>query len=85
VGTVWTEKAVLYWSKSVKTFGVFSFGVLLAVTAAAQQGEDKRPKIDVDNYAIDAQINPDTQTLTARAAVRFASRRPNHEPHLRTQ
>jgi hypothetical protein len=55
----------------VKTFGVFSFGVLLAVTAAAQQGEDKRPKIDVDNYAIDAQINPDTQTLTARAAVRF--------------
>ena len=35
------------------------------------QQEDKRPRIDVDNYTIDAQINPDTQTLTARAAVRF--------------
>ncbi len=35
------------------------------------QGEDRISKIDVDNYTIDVQINPDTQSLTARAAVRF--------------
>ena len=33
--------------------------------------DDKRTHIDVDSYIIDAQINPDTRTLTARAAVRF--------------
>jgi hypothetical protein len=46
----------------------------LAALTAAGQGlaqEDKRSRIDVDNYTIDAQINPDTQTLSARAAVRF--------------
>ena len=38
---------------------------------AQATGDDKRSRIDVDSYTIDAQINPDTQTLTARAAVRF--------------
>ena len=33
--------------------------------------DDRRARIDVDSYTIDAQINPETQTLTARAAVRF--------------
>jgi len=56
----------------VKTPGVLFFCALMAIgPAAAQQGEDKRAKIDVDNYAIDVQINPDTQSLTAQAAVRF--------------
>ena len=35
---------------------------------------DKRAQashIDVDHYTIDAQINPDTQTLNAHVAVRF--------------
>ena len=48
--------------------------VLLGVsltTAGAFAQEDKRSHIDVDNYVIDAQINPDTQTLTARATVKF--------------
>jgi tetratricopeptide (TPR) repeat protein len=63
----------------MKTIGICVIGALLAsAPAVAQQGgnqggnqEDKRPRIDVDNYTIDVQINPDTQTLTARAAVRF--------------
>lgn len=59
----------------MKTIGICVLGALLAsAPAVAQQGgnqEDKRPRIDVDNYTIDVQINPDTQTLTARAAVRF--------------
>src|ERR1700704_3405889 len=33
--------------------------------------EDKRSRIDVESYVIDAQVNPDTQTLAARATVRF--------------
>jgi hypothetical protein len=45
----------------------------LAITAAAraQEQEDKRTRIDVESYTIDAQVNPDTQTLSARAALRF--------------
>ncbi len=49
---------------------LFAFG-LTAPENAQAQNDDKRPKIDVDSYTIDAQINPDTQTLNARAAVRF--------------
>ena len=48
--------------------------VLLSVsltTAGAFAQDDKRSHIDVDHYVIDAQINPDTQTLTARATVKF--------------
>jgi hypothetical protein len=33
--------------------------------------DDKRARIDVESYVIDAQVNPDTQTLAARATVRF--------------
>ncbi len=43
----------------------------MAATAVAQAQEDKRTAIDVESYTIDAQVNPDTQTLSARAAVRF--------------
>jgi hypothetical protein len=44
---------------------------LMAATAVAQTQEDKRTRIDVENYTIDAQVNPDTQTLSARTVVRF--------------
>jgi len=56
--------------KSVKTLGLFVLGALVA--AGQQRGSDDRiSKIDVESYTIDVQINPDTQSLTARAAVRF--------------
>ncbi|MFB3829691.1 MAG: M1 family aminopeptidase [Bryobacteraceae bacterium] len=41
-----------------------------AVLVASAQ-TDRRPRIDVEHYTIDAEINPDAQSLTARAAVRF--------------
>jgi hypothetical protein len=44
---------------------------MLIATAAYAQQDSKTSRIDVDTYVIDAQINPDTQTLTARTAVRF--------------
>ncbi len=48
---------------------------LLGVTAAslvcAQQDKAARPRIHVDNYAIDAEINPRTQVLSANVQVKF--------------
>jgi len=43
----------------------------LAPMLAAQDKGGKSGRIDVDNYAIDAEINPRTQTLTASVKVRF--------------
>jgi len=54
----------------VKTTGIIALGILATVGSGLAQ-EDKRARIDVVSYTIDAQINPDAQTLTARAAVRF--------------
>src|SRR5271165_5318326 len=45
-------------------------GAWLAMVNLCAQ-DDKRSRIDVEHYTIDAQINPDTQTLSARVAVRF--------------
>lgn len=49
-------------------------GALVALAALqlpAQQNGSQPTHIDVDGYTIDAQINPATQTLNARVAVRF--------------
>ncbi|MBI3473384.1 MAG: peptidase M1 [Candidatus Solibacter usitatus] len=55
------------WDRAVSTklWGV----ALLAATAAFAQ--ERRARIDVEHYKIDAEINHRTQTLAARAAVRF--------------
>jgi hypothetical protein len=42
----------------------------LVFPAAAQQAE-RRNRIDVQDYAIDAEISPNTQSMTAKATVRF--------------
>ena len=54
------------WNDRAGDFSAFGPG---AASGVAQ--DDKRPRIDVGSYTIDAQINPDAQTLTARVAVRF--------------
>jgi len=47
--------------------------VLLAagLSGALFAQEDRRSRIDVESYVIDAQINPEAQSLAARATVRF--------------
>src|SRR5260370_3840303 len=50
--------------------------ILLAVLATAsllvaQDKGGKRARIDVENYVIDADINPHTQALTANVKIRF--------------
>src|SRR5438552_7821104 len=45
-------------------------GVVLAGGMPAQ-AQDRRSRIDVEQYTIDAEISPNTQSLTAKAAVRL--------------
>ncbi|MBI3667758.1 MAG: tetratricopeptide repeat protein [Acidobacteria bacterium] len=44
------------------------FGLVLLGVESAQ---DRRPRIDVEHYRIDAEIHPRTQSLSAQAQVRF--------------
>ncbi|HEX3875951.1 MAG TPA: M1 family aminopeptidase [Bryobacteraceae bacterium] len=44
---------------------------LAASPLAAQQQPERRNRIDVQDYAIKADISPNTQTVTAQATVRF--------------
>ena len=46
---------------------------LAAGLCFGQQQQERATHIDVDGYTIDAQINPATQTINARAVVRFAA------------
>jgi len=50
---------------------VLALAPLFTQNMPAQDRGTKSGRIDVDNYAIDAEINPRTQTLTANVKVRF--------------
>ncbi|HTC36925.1 MAG TPA: M1 family aminopeptidase [Bryobacteraceae bacterium] len=50
---------------------VLALAPLFTQELLAQDRGAKSGRIDVDNYAIDAEINPRTQTLTANVKVRF--------------
>ena len=43
----------------------------LALGASAAWPQDRRPRIDVEQYTIDAEVSPAAQSLTAKASVRF--------------
>jgi hypothetical protein len=47
--------------------------MMLASLLAAQDRGIKRGRIDVENYSIDAEVNPRTQALTANVKVRFTA------------
>ena len=46
-------------------------GVLFVAIAASVWGQDKRPRIQVQKYTIDAEINPRTQSISATARISF--------------
>jgi aminopeptidase N len=54
------------WNRAART-ALLSVAVLTG-TALAQ---DKRPRVDVEHYAIEAEVNPAAQTIAATAAIRF--------------
>src|SRR3954468_17371794 len=43
----------------------------LIVTVAAANAQERKSRIDVESYVIDADINQRTQSLAAKVAVRF--------------
>ena len=43
----------------------------LAVGACAAWSQDRRSRIDVEQYLIDAEVSPNTQSLSAKVSVRF--------------
>src|SRR6266581_6016322 len=45
--------------------------VTLLLLAVAANAQERKARIDVDSYAIDADINQRTQSLASKAAVRF--------------
>lgn len=45
--------------------------VLALLAAVAAWAQERRPRIEVEHYVVEAEINPATQSLTAKAAVRF--------------
>ena len=47
-----------------------ALALVLAATAAHAQ-DQRRPRIDVDHYAIEAEVNPTTESLSAKTTVRF--------------
>src|SRR5712671_1011641 len=53
--------------------GITSAAALAVAVSTGALAQDARraARIDVDNYSIRAQVNPETQSLTARATVRF--------------
>ena len=51
--------------------GRFAWVIIAAGLAFGQDRQQQRQRIDVQNYLIDAQIDPQAQTLSATALVRF--------------
>jgi aminopeptidase N len=49
----------------------FALVLTLALGASAARAQDRRSRIDVEQYTIDAEVSPAAQTLTAKATVRF--------------
>lgn len=45
--------------------------LLLSAGALITPAQERRNRIDVEQYTIDAEVSPDTQSLTAKASVRF--------------
>jgi aminopeptidase N len=52
-------------------FRSFSLGVALLVVASATHAQERRGRIRVEHYTIDAEVQPATQSLSATAEVRF--------------
>src|SRR5579862_7018233 len=57
--------------KSARVFGLALVAVTAAISGTAQDRQVTRARIDVQNVALDAQIDPMAQTLNATAKITF--------------
>src|SRR5215470_5715236 len=51
--------------------GFYLVPLLILICSLAATAQERRNRVDIDAYAIDAEVAPNTQTLTAKATVRF--------------
>src|SRR5215813_8490799 len=49
------------------------FALALPVLYLHAQSQDRRARIDIDQYTIEADISPNTQSINAKATVRFTA------------
>jgi tetratricopeptide (TPR) repeat protein len=54
-----------------KFFGLVALTSAILFGQGQGQGQAQRPRMDVDSYTIDAQVDPNAQTIRATAKVRF--------------
>ena len=57
----------MFRNRTLSAVAVLALGAWIA----GAQSQDRRSRIDVEQYTIDAEVMPSTQSLTAKAAVRF--------------
>src|ERR1019366_3132619 len=50
---------------------ILTLALTLALGASAAWSQDRRSRIDVEQYTIDAEVSPAAQSLTAKTSVRF--------------
>lgn len=50
---------------------MYKWIAVIALAGSALNAQDRRPRIDVENYKIDAEVNGRTQSLAATATIRF--------------
>lgn len=68
----WTEgKRRTAITRTAARFFVMTAAALTIAATALAQSQQGRQRIDVDGYTIDAQIDPNAQTIRATATVRF--------------
>src|SRR5579883_818171 len=59
--------------KALPLAGFMAVGVIALTVAAPAQEQQRRARIDVQDVTIDAEISPNLQTITSKAAVRFTA------------
>ena len=57
--------------RSIRNVGISLALAGAALTGIALQAQDRRSRIDVEQYTVDAEVSPNTQSLAAKVAVRF--------------
>src|ERR1019366_3108846 len=61
----WKEKSLMFRKHTLALF------LTVALAACAAWAQDRRSRIDVQQYTIDAEVSPSAQSLNAKASVRF--------------
>src|ERR1035438_4952320 len=63
----------IFWKDKLLMFRkhTLAFVLTVALGASAALAQDRRTRIDVQQYTIDAEVSPSAQSLAAKATVRF--------------